>query len=111
MKSIITRTVVVACLVLTLCVALSWGQVQATNDTSDFHLNTGGGTGALENNSDYGSYNTAYGYYALNATTYGANNTAMSISALRSQHGGAVRGQRASIVSHHIRTLYTRCGD
>src|SRR4030095_15525906 len=60
---------------LTLGAATSWGQVPATNDTSDDFQNTGGGTGALGTvtpgvPSDFsGIDNTAYGTSALGLTS------------------------------------------
>ena len=49
MNRILRSAVVIASLVFALGGAPSWGQVPATNDTSDTHGNTGGGTGALVN--------------------------------------------------------------
>jgi hypothetical protein len=47
MNKVLRSAVVVASLIYTLGAASSWGQVPATNDTSDGTGNTGGGTSAL----------------------------------------------------------------
>src|SRR5215471_19651963 len=114
MNRVVSRALVVAGLVLTLGGAVSWGQVPATNDTSDANRNTGGGrntlyrnttggwdallshttgiantaTGeeALFNNTS-GGYNTAVGSAALNANTTGHENTALGYQALVSNTG------------------------
>src|SRR5215467_10486543 len=80
------------CIVLTLSMGPSWGQVPADNDRSDLFANTGGGNMALHT---LGSVplprvclsgfrcnsNTAYGAFALELTT-GSHNTAVGETAL-----------------------------
>jgi hypothetical protein len=70
-------------LVLIMSMGPSWGQVPPTNDTS-LGTNTGGGTGALENNA--GLNNTAYGRDALQ-NNKGFGNTAVGVSALVNTEG------------------------
>src|SRR5215831_4520135 len=71
MDRVLRSVIVAAGLVFMLGGATSWGQVPATNDQSDTHGNTGGGTGALVSaipgspSSYNGSDNTAYGAAAL----------------------------------------------
>ena len=67
-------------IVLTLSGAASWGQLPASNDTSDANLNVGGGSGALVNTT--GNANTAYGNDALNSNTTASANAAFGASAL-----------------------------
>lgn len=45
------------------------------------------GTKALANNDTTGNYNSAFGYYALNANTTGTNNTAVGANALLANNG------------------------
>ena len=73
---------------LTLGGAECWGQLPASNDTSDAYYNTGGGYLALANNTT-GSQNTAYGREALEHNTTGADNTAMGTYALANNHSGS----------------------
>ena len=79
---------VVSGFVLTLGATVSWGQVPATNDTSDLNSNTGGGTGALGKVTTGGD-NTAYGASALKSTTTGTANTAIGLNALLSNTTGS----------------------
>jgi hypothetical protein len=88
MNKVLRSAVVVAGLVLTLGGAVSWGQVPATNDKSDTHGNTGGGTGALGSSSLSGAQNTAYGNLALFADTTGFANTASGYQALANNTTG-----------------------
>src|SRR5215813_12781013 len=81
MNRVLSRAVVVAGLVVTLGGTVSWGQVPATNDKSDALKNTGGGTAALGSPMLSGTFNTAYGYAALEGNT-GDNNTATGYYAL-----------------------------
>ena len=75
---------------LALLSGAAYGQVPATNDTSDKYSNTGMGTGALSSitpsgactgQSD-GGCNTAAGWWALHWNTTGEENTAVGTSAL-----------------------------
>jgi Chaperone of endosialidase len=79
-------------LVLLLWGGLSWGQVPSTNDVSDHHQNTAGGTGALEATNICptcgGNYNTAYGYQALYSNDYGRGNTASGYETLYHNNTG-----------------------
>ena len=81
------RAVIVTGFVLTLGATVSWGQVPATNDTSDNFGNTGGGTNALVSLTA-GSDNTAYGTAALVTNSEGSFNTAFGFDALSSNTGG-----------------------
>jgi hypothetical protein len=75
---------------LALLSGATFGQVPATNDTSDQYNNTGMGTGALHNVTPSGNCNgtldggcnTAAGYEALYWNTTGAANTAVGFQAL-----------------------------
>lgn len=68
-----------------------YGQVPASNDTSDGKANTGMGTGALGGpiTSNQGNYNTASGYGALQSNTNGSGNTASGFEALLSNTTGS----------------------
>jgi len=94
MNKVVSSVVVVAGLFITLGGAVSWGQVPATNDTSDGSGNTGGGTGALVSVTPgvpspvSGTNNTAYGDSALFSTTSGFLNTAVGLNALKSNDTG-----------------------
>jgi hypothetical protein len=70
---------------------VAYAQVPSSNDTSDGHLNTGMGTGALGGPaaSNAGDYNTASGVDALFSNTTGSNNTALGLSALYSNMTGS----------------------
>ena len=83
MNRVLSSAVVVAGFVFTLGGAASWGQVPNTNDKSDTHGNTGGGTGALKNPSLSGTNNSAYGNDALEDNTSGSFNTASGADALQ----------------------------
>ncbi|PYX35781.1 MAG: hypothetical protein DMG75_12840 [Acidobacteria bacterium] len=80
--------IVVIGLVLTLGGAPSWGQDPASNDTSVFNGNTGGGSGALVSNTT-GISNTAYGTDALSTNSTGSANTAIGAAALFSNTTGS----------------------
>jgi hypothetical protein len=104
MSSILHRTGTILGLVLVLWGGLSWGQQPAGNDVSDAAGNTGGGSGALANNTT-GFNNTAYGAGALGANednfntasgagalannTTGSNNTASGFNALERNTTGS----------------------
>jgi hypothetical protein len=103
MNRVLSSAIVVAGLVVTLGGAISWGQVPATNDTSDDNGNTAGGLGALQHtptgsaNTAYGesalyhntdNNNTAFGGAALHSNTTGSTNTAVGYFALLSNKGG-----------------------
>lgn len=62
--------------------AASWAQDPSGNDISDSNGNTGGGSGALFNNS--GTFNTAYGHVALQQNLNGILNTAVGQGSLSS---------------------------
>jgi hypothetical protein len=73
MSSSLQRMGMILGLVLVLWGGLSWGQLPATNDTSDGVGNTGGGTHALQQNTT-GSANIALGFEAgVNLTDGSAN--------------------------------------
>jgi Chaperone of endosialidase len=83
------RALIITGFVLTVGVKPSWGQLPPTNDTSGFYTgSTGGGTGALQHNNDYGGLdydgigNTAYGFYALFSNWTALYNTAVGVAAL-----------------------------
>src|SRR5215510_5195319 len=96
MNRVLTHAVSITGLVVMLGGAASWGQVPSTNDTSDTHRNTGGGTSALANVTPAlpsplnGSDNTAYGAFTLNATTSGDHNTALGSEALLKNQTGSL---------------------
>jgi hypothetical protein len=67
----------------------AYGQVPATNDTSDASDNTGMGKGALGfTGTNSGEFNTAAGVYALGSNTTGSFNTASGEAALISNQTG-----------------------
>jgi hypothetical protein len=76
---------------LALLSGAAFGQVPASNDTSDPYLNTGMGTGALSaitptagtNCVESGECNTAVGYSALASLTTGYSNTAVGEGAMQ----------------------------
>lgn len=79
--------IVIMAFALTLAGVPSWGQDPSGNDISDGNDNTGGGSGALVNNSA-GTFNTAYGHDALHFNTGGILNTAVGQGALTSNTTG-----------------------
>jgi hypothetical protein len=96
MSSSLQRMGMILGLVLVLWGGLSWGQLPATNDTSDAQGNTGGGTGTLGSNTT-GIANTAYGADALRSNTMGLANTASGSDALFNNTEGS--GNTASGVN------------
>ena len=81
--------ILVTGLVVMLGGSSSWGALPAGNDTSTATSNnTGGGTGALVNNTT-GLFNTAYGSDALANNTTGGRNTASGLSALERNTTGS----------------------
>ena len=93
MNRVWSSTLMVVSLVLMLAGAPSWGQVPRSNDTSDFAGNTGGGFGALSNNTpststNDGHFNTAYGNGTLFRNTIGQQNAAFGLNALNANTTG-----------------------
>src|SRR5262244_2366429 len=83
MNRVLSSAVIVTSLIVTLGGAASWSQVPSTNDKTDSNTsNTGGGSVALLMVAPYspapgsGSFNTAYGIFALSSNTTGSVNTA-----------------------------------
>src|SRR5215471_4132534 len=64
------------------------------------------GVKALAKNDTTGNYNSAFGYYALNANTTGTNNTAVGANALLSNNGNSNTGIGSSALYSNTSGYY-----